>query len=53
MVFTDIGRQISSRSWFHALCVYLTLVITSKTPDSGSRIILQAALKPEESHVSC
>lgn len=53
MVHTDIGRQIASRSRIHALLVYLTLVITAKTPNSGARIILQAALKPKENHVSC
>ncbi|KAL1857093.1 hypothetical protein Daus18300_010436 [Diaporthe australafricana] len=50
MVYTDIGRQISSRSWFHALIVWLTLVITAKTADSGARICVQAALKPKENH---
>lgn len=53
MVHTDIGRQIASRSRIHALLVYLTLVVTAKTPNSGARIILQAALKPKENHVSC
>ncbi|KAI0887506.1 uncharacterized protein GGS22DRAFT_157330 [Annulohypoxylon maeteangense] len=50
MVRTDIGRHISSRSWFHALCVYLTLVITAKSADSGARIYVTAALQPKENH---
>lgn len=52
MVATDIGRHIASRSWFHGLCVYLTLVVTAKTADSGARICVMAALKPKENHVS-
>ncbi|KAL1603463.1 hypothetical protein SLS60_005050 [Paraconiothyrium brasiliense] len=50
MVKTDIGRNISSRSWFHALCVWLTLVTTAKSADSGARILVQAAQKPVENH---
>ncbi|KAI1345319.1 hypothetical protein F5Y01DRAFT_300830 [Xylaria sp. FL0043] len=50
MVKTDIGRLIASRSWFHSLCVFLTLLITAKTADSGSRICVMAALKPKDSH---
>ncbi|KAF1974310.1 NAD(P)-binding protein [Bimuria novae-zelandiae CBS 107.79] len=53
MVYTGIGRNIASRSWFHSLCVYLTLIITAKTADSGARICVMAALKPKENHVSC
>ena len=52
MVRTDIGRHIESRSWFHALCVWATLIVTAKTADSGSRICIMAALKPKETHVS-
>jgi hypothetical protein len=52
MVKTDIGRHIASRSWFHTLAVYLTLLITAKTADSGARICVMAALKPKENHVS-
>lgn len=52
MVKTDIGRHIASRSWFHELCVFLTLLITAKTAESGSRICVMAALKPKENHVS-
>lgn len=52
MVKTDIGRHIASRSWFHELCVFLTLLITAKTADSGARICVMAALKPKEDHVS-
>lgn len=52
MVKTDIGRHVSSRSWFLALCVYLTLLIAAKSADSGSRICVTAALKPKENHVS-
>ncbi|KAK3318787.1 hypothetical protein B0H66DRAFT_249760 [Apodospora peruviana] len=50
MVKTDIGRHIASRSWFHSLCVYLTLLITAKSADSGARICVTAALKPKENH---
>ena len=52
MVKTDIGRHIASRSWFHALCVWVTLLITAKSADSGARICVTAALKPKENHVS-
>ena len=52
MVKTDIGRNIATRSWFHSLCVYLTLLTTAKTADSGARICVMAALKPKEDHVS-
>lgn len=52
MVKTDIGRHIASRSWFHKLCVFLTLLVTAKTAESGARICVMAALKPKESHVS-
>jgi len=52
MVKTDIGRHIAERSWFHALCTYLVLLITAKTADSGSRICVMAALKSKENHVS-
>lgn len=52
MVKTDIGRHIASRSWFHELCVFLTLLLTAKTADSGARICVMAALKPKENHVS-
>jgi hypothetical protein len=52
MVKTDIGRHIASRSWFHELIVFLTLLITAKTADLGARICVTAALKPKENHVS-
>ena len=52
MVDTDIGQNIASRSWFHHLCVYLTILITAKSADSGARILLDAALRPKEKHVS-
>ncbi|KAF2737498.1 NAD(P)-binding protein [Polyplosphaeria fusca] len=50
MVKTDIGRHISSRSWFHHLCVFLTILFTAKSADSGARICVAAALKPKETH---
>ncbi|KAJ8105588.1 hypothetical protein ONZ43_g7371 [Nemania bipapillata] len=50
MVKTDIGRLIAVRSWFHELSVWLTLLITAKTAESGSRICVMAALKPKENH---
>lgn len=52
MTYTEMALPIASRSWFHNLCVYLTNLITAKTPDSGSRIIVQTAVKPKEYHVS-
>ncbi|CAI6090749.1 unnamed protein product [Clonostachys chloroleuca] len=50
MTYTEMALPIASRSWFHNLCVYLTNLITAKTPDSGSRIIVQTAVKPKEYH---
>ncbi|KAF2704101.1 NAD(P)-binding protein [Pleomassaria siparia CBS 279.74] len=50
MVKTDIGQQIASPSWFHNLCVLLTILFTAKSADSGARICVTAALKPKESH---
>ncbi|KAF1962885.1 NAD(P)-binding protein [Byssothecium circinans] len=50
MVKTDIGRHIASRSWFYALGVWMTLLITAKSADSGARICVTAALKPKENH---
>lgn len=52
MVDTGIGIRIASRSWVHAFCVWVTLLVTAKSANSGSRICLQAALKPKENHVS-
>lgn len=52
MVNTDIGRQIASKTWFHALCLWITLLIMAKSADLGSRICVLAALKPNENHVS-
>jgi hypothetical protein len=52
MVKTDIGRHIATRSWIHAIGVWLTLFVTAKTADSGSRICIMAALKSKENHVS-
>ena len=51
MVKTDIGQHIASRSWFHALCTWIVLLITAKSADSGARILVQAAQKPKETHV--
>ncbi|KAF2258614.1 NAD(P)-binding protein [Lojkania enalia] len=50
MVKTDIGRHIATRSWVHAIGVWLTLFVIAKTADSGSRICVTAALKPKENH---
>ncbi|CAI6290692.1 unnamed protein product [Periconia digitata] len=50
MVKTDIGGRIATRSMIHAIGVWLTLFVTAKTADSGSRICIQAALKPKETH---
>ncbi|KAF2789134.1 NAD(P)-binding protein [Melanomma pulvis-pyrius CBS 109.77] len=52
MVKPDIGRHIASRSLFHEISVWLTLLITAKSADSGARICVMAALKPKENHVS-
>ncbi|KAK3385759.1 hypothetical protein B0H63DRAFT_473543 [Podospora didyma] len=52
MVKTEIGANIASRSWFHALVTYFVLFVTAKTADSGARILVQAAQKPKENHVS-
>jgi HJR/Mrr/RecB family endonuclease len=51
MVKTDIGQHIASRSWFHAFCTWITLLITAKSADSGARILVMAAQKPKETHV--
>lgn len=51
MVKTDIGQHIASRSWFHALCTWIVLLITAKSSDSGARILVMAAQKSKETHV--
>ncbi|KAH7406999.1 hypothetical protein DE146DRAFT_734387 [Phaeosphaeria sp. MPI-PUGE-AT-0046c] len=49
-VKTDIGVGIATRSWIHYIGVWLTLFVTGKTSDSGSRICVTTALKPKDNH---
>ncbi|KAM7216373.1 hypothetical protein V8F06_008193 [Rhypophila decipiens] len=45
-----IGQKIAARSWLHAFLVWLTLLVTAKSVDSGARICLLATLKPKETY---